>query len=229
MVHDALINAFGDSDIQQYILGRNDQNIILEDIIKFVEAKEAGRRSTSLQNLSASTLFSYKQLDKDQHLVKCRKCGKSGEDDRRDTQARKEKCKSWDKICSHCDKRNPVVNFMTVHKVGVWQNTRDNTSMLCNKASTALRVTPSTFPRSGSATKQSLSMSSAASSPPDEARDCSCLMRTKPTLPTSLSFPATDANRPVLQNWILDRHRINSKCLLWLQQGGFRWLRHHFD
>ena len=110
MVHDAFIKAFGDSDIQQYILGRNDQNIILEDIIKFVEAKEAGRRSTSLQNLSASTLFSYKQLDKDQHLVKCRKCGKSGEDDRRDTQARKEKCKSWDKICSHCDKRNHVAD-----------------------------------------------------------------------------------------------------------------------
>ena len=84
MVRDALIRGLGDSDIQQDVLGHNDQ---------FIEAKEAGKRSqASLQNPSAATVFSYKHTAEDQHVVKCGNCGKPGHGDGRDTQARKEKC-----------------------------------------------------------------------------------------------------------------------------------------
>ena len=111
MVRDALIRGLGDSDIQQDVLGHNDQDMTLEDTIKFIEAKEAGKRSqATLQNPSAATVSSYKQTDKDQHVVKCRNCGKPGHGDGRDTQARKEKCKAWDKICSKCDKMNHFAN-----------------------------------------------------------------------------------------------------------------------
>ena len=62
----------------------------LEDTIKFIEAKEAGKRSqATLRHPSAATVSSYKQTDKDQHVVKCRNCGKPGHGDGRDTQARK--------------------------------------------------------------------------------------------------------------------------------------------
>ena len=83
----------------------------LEDTIKFIDAKEAGKRSQgTLQNPSAATVSSYEQTDKDQHIVKCWNCGKPGRGDGRDTQARKEKCKAWDKICSKRDKRNHFTN-----------------------------------------------------------------------------------------------------------------------
>ena len=101
MVRDALIRGLGDSDIQQDVLGHNDQDMTLEDTIKFIEAKDAGKRlQATLQNPSAAIVSSYKQTDKDQHVVKCRNCGKPGHGDGRDTQARKEKCEAWDKICS---------------------------------------------------------------------------------------------------------------------------------
>ena len=111
MVRGALIRGFGDIEIQQDALGRNDQDMTLEDTIKFIEAKEAGKRSQApLQNPSAAEVTSYKQTDKDQHVVKCRTCGKLGHGDGRDTQARKEKCKTWDKHCSKCDKKNHFAN-----------------------------------------------------------------------------------------------------------------------
>ena len=107
MVRDALIRGLGDSDIQQDVLGHNDQNMTLEDTIKFIEAKEAGKRlQATLQNPSAATESSYKQADQEQHVVKCRNCGKPGHGDGRDTPARKEKCNGCYKICSKCDKMN---------------------------------------------------------------------------------------------------------------------------
>ena len=44
MVRDALITRLGDSDIQQEVLGHSDQDLTLEDTIKFIEAKEAVKR-----------------------------------------------------------------------------------------------------------------------------------------------------------------------------------------
>ena len=44
MVRDALNRGLGDSNIQQDVLGHNDQDMTLEDTIKFIEAKEAGKR-----------------------------------------------------------------------------------------------------------------------------------------------------------------------------------------
>ena len=56
---DALIRGLGDSDIQQDVLGHNDQDMTLQDTIKFIEAKEAGKRSqATLQNTSAATVSS---------------------------------------------------------------------------------------------------------------------------------------------------------------------------
>ena len=96
----------------------------LENTIKFIEAKETGKRSqATLQNPRAATVSSYKQTDEDQHVVKCRNCGKPGHGDGRDTQARKEKCKAWDKICSKCDKRNHFANVCRSKPKGIGGNT----------------------------------------------------------------------------------------------------------
>ena len=56
-----------------------------------------------------------------------------------------------------------------------------------------------------------MSVSSAAASPHDEECDCPGPIRTKPPpLPTALPFPATDANRAAVQNWILDKYRSST-------------------
>ena len=106
MVRDALIRGLDDSDIQQDVLGHNDQDMTPEDTIKLIEAKEAGKRSqATLKNPSAATVSSYKQADQEHHVVKCRICGKPGHGDGRDTQARKEKCNAWEKIVQNVTKR----------------------------------------------------------------------------------------------------------------------------
>ena len=47
MIRDVLCRGLGDTEIQMDLLGDKDQNISLEEILKFVEAKEAGKRSAS--------------------------------------------------------------------------------------------------------------------------------------------------------------------------------------
>ena len=82
---------------------------------------------------------------------------------------------------------------------------------LSREACTTLGFIPSDFPRIRSATQQPMSVSSAAASPRDAECDCSCPIRTEPPpLSTALPFPATDANRTALQNWILDRYRSST-------------------
>ena len=79
------------------------------------------------------------------------------------------------------------------------------------EACTTLGLIPSDFPRIRSATQQLMSVSSAAASPRDAECDCSCPIRTDPPpLSTALPFPATDANRTALQNWILERYRSST-------------------
>ena len=111
LVRDGLNTGLGDSDIHPDVLGQNDQDMTLEYTIKIVEAKEADKRSqVTLQNPCAATVSSYTQLDRDQHVVKRRNCGKPGHGDGRDTQSRKEKCEVWNKICSKCNKINHLAN-----------------------------------------------------------------------------------------------------------------------
>ena len=82
---------------------------------------------------------------------------------------------------------------------------------LIREACTTRGIIPSNFPRIGSATQRPMSVSSAAASSRDEECDCSCPIRTKPPpLPNALPFPATDANRATLQNWIQDRYRSST-------------------
>ena len=82
---------------------------------------------------------------------------------------------------------------------------------LSREACTTLGIIASDSSGIGSAIQQPMPISSAAASPHDEECDCSCPIRTKPpSLPTALPFPATDANRAVLQNWRLDRYRSSS-------------------
>ena len=60
MIRDVLIRGLCDHDIQQDILGQQDQNMELEKIIALIEAKEAGKRSqTSIMTEGAHVVSQY--------------------------------------------------------------------------------------------------------------------------------------------------------------------------
>ncbi len=79
MIRDVLIRGLYDPDIQQEILGNEDQDLSLESTIKFIEAKEAGRRSqASLTTEGAHASSQYKKQNSGATSVdrtaKCKKC-----------------------------------------------------------------------------------------------------------------------------------------------------------
>jgi hypothetical protein len=90
MVRDVLIRGLNDQDIQHDILGHENEAIPLEDVIKLVEAKEAGRRSqASLMVEGAHGVSQHKRAKSGQFTqkseqstppdrkAKCEKCSQS--------------------------------------------------------------------------------------------------------------------------------------------------------
>ena len=55
MVRDVLIRGLSDLDIQQEVLGNENQDLDLEHTISLIEAKEAGRRSQSINHRRRNT------------------------------------------------------------------------------------------------------------------------------------------------------------------------------
>lgn len=119
MIRDVLIRGIADGDIQLDILGHQDQNLSLEKTIKFVEAKESGKRSANrlLQSQGADAVrSSYKHSKRDDITHKidplpqtvlsdlCSYCGKKGHGKKAPPSLRKLECKAYNKTCNNCKK-----------------------------------------------------------------------------------------------------------------------------
>ena len=87
IMKDIIVKGISDSEIQLDILSDHNQKMTLENIMRYVEAKEAGKRSASklmsnVQNACGSR-SAYKKAQKSQKLrqpneVACSYCGKTG-------------------------------------------------------------------------------------------------------------------------------------------------------
>ena len=122
IVCDVIPRGLADSKIQLDLLGDRNQDMTLEEVLKFVEAKEAGERS-------ASRLFETQGIDASrsqycqnkQETAKPRKdegkddpsnnCGKRGHGKSALPKARKTNCPAYGKRCDHCNRPN---HFATV-------------------------------------------------------------------------------------------------------------------
>ena len=111
MMRDVLSRGLSDPEIEMDLLGDKNQDMTLEDIYKFVEAKEAGKRSASrLFNSqaveAASSYHKTKQLPgpnkSDQEL--CSYCGKSGHGKRNPANVRRVKCPAYGHKCTLCQR-----------------------------------------------------------------------------------------------------------------------------
>lgn len=103
IVRDVLAGGIGDPDIQ---LDKN-QNMTLEEVTQFVEAKEAGKRSASrlLDTHSIAATSSYKKTKqpKDKNET-CSYCGKKGHGRHAPGRTRKKECPDFGHKCGHCNK-----------------------------------------------------------------------------------------------------------------------------
>ena len=118
ILRDALSRGIYDTDIQLELLGDMNQNMTLEEIFKFVETKEAGKRSASQLLDSQGAAFSgssyrkskresLKNLNPTEDKSKaCSYCGKKGHGKNSLARFRKKDCPAFGHICKHCNKEH---------------------------------------------------------------------------------------------------------------------------
>ena len=116
MIRDTLIVGLADDDIRLDVLGQSDQEMSLDKTIRFIEAKESGKRSAvrinhnptvtvpSAINAASST---YRQMEKKRLTGqsrpserKCGYCGKHGHGTRK--QDRINSCSAYGHVCTNC-------------------------------------------------------------------------------------------------------------------------------
>ena len=123
---DVLAQGIADNEIQLALLGDAKQDMTLEEMLKFVESKESGKRSASrLHDYSkgpqTAAASSYNWLrwqahkdcpappDGEQKL--CSYCGKKGHGLKSPTSIRRSECQAFNHTCKHC---NGLHHFETI-------------------------------------------------------------------------------------------------------------------
>ena len=115
ILRDVLCRGLEDSEIQLELLGDKNQDMTLEQTLRFVEAKEAGKRSATRLLLphatDAITGSTYKRQKRDaaewpssKDQDSCSYCGKRGHGKNAPTRLRRKECPAYGTVCSHCNK-----------------------------------------------------------------------------------------------------------------------------
>ena len=103
-----IVNGVYDSDIQLDLLSENRAEMSLEDILRYVEAKESGKRSHPKMSHNVQTASSSRsQYQRSKFQVtspdaKCSFCGTTGHGKNPSFNARKKHCPAYGKKCDHC-------------------------------------------------------------------------------------------------------------------------------
>ncbi|GFN92669.1 hypothetical protein PoB_001917500, partial [Plakobranchus ocellatus] len=120
-VRDTLIVGLADEDIRLDVLGQADQEMSLEETIRFIEAKESGKRSAGRINPKPTAVpvavdaasSTYRQMERrrlqggppDRKTITqnqlCGHCGKAGHSSKK--QERMNHCPAFNHICNNCN------------------------------------------------------------------------------------------------------------------------------
>ena len=122
IIRDVITRGLADSEIQLDLLGDKNQDMSLEDVLKFVEAKESGKRSARRLfeahgiNASRSQYHRQKQdafkpFREESNDEPCNYCGKRGHGRNAAPKVRKAQCPAYSKKCDNCHRPN---HFATV-------------------------------------------------------------------------------------------------------------------
>jgi len=113
ILRDVLTRGIADPEIQLLLLSEKNQDMSLEDMFLFVEAKEAGKRSATCllePNHTSAVSSSYKRSQRRQIPMPlpseeiCNYCGQKGHGQRSATSIRANKCDAFGHTCRNCQK-----------------------------------------------------------------------------------------------------------------------------
>lgn len=111
MIRDVLCRGLSDPDIQQDILGNENQNMSLEQVLTYVDAKEAGKRSQDaltdgVEANSAASQYRKSKLRNtaptNEPPATCSFCGSAGHGRYPNIDQRRQHCDAFDKECGKC-------------------------------------------------------------------------------------------------------------------------------
>ena len=139
ILRDVLTRGIADHEIQLDLLGDSNQDMTLEETFKFVEAKEAGKRSANkllqVQSVSSARSSQYRQRRNESRLRRsdksndvdrdptCDYCGNRGHGKSAPLPSRRVNCPAYGKLCTLCQKMN---HLAPVCRKGKAMATNDN-------------------------------------------------------------------------------------------------------
>lgn len=157
ILRDVLVRGLADTEIQLQLLGDKNQDMTLEEMFKFVESKESGKRSVDklTQALGANAMrnSSYRKGKSDklkdpvsQDLPEHRKdianevcsyCGKKGHGKKASLATRKTACPAYATKCTKCGKNNHYASLClsSAHKPSVQEESGAVFDNLCATSS----------------------------------------------------------------------------------------------
>ena len=129
MVRDALVRGLYDEEIRLDLLSKADEDITLEDALKFVEAKESGKRSASrlaegdsMSTTAATSSYRrrqrYRDKPRDVTVNQPQLCGYCGKPAHGSDRERPKLCPAYGKTCSRCGIKH---HFQTVCRQPAWR------------------------------------------------------------------------------------------------------------
>ena len=115
ILRDVLCRGLEDSEIQLDLLGDKNQDMALEQMLRFIEAKEAGKRSATqlllphtIDTVATSTYAHQKRGTAEEPLPKkqdhCSYCGRKGHGRNAPARLRRKECPAYGTVCGHCNK-----------------------------------------------------------------------------------------------------------------------------
>ena len=106
ILRDVICRGLEDSDIRLDLLGQTNQDMTLDEVLSFVEAKETGKRSASKlfqQDENNAIRSSYRRAESIDS-PSCTYCGKKGHGAKAVAKQRKNACPAYNHVCSHCNR-----------------------------------------------------------------------------------------------------------------------------
>ena len=119
MILHALVRGIADEEIREQVLAKTEE-LGLEETVKFVKAKETGRRSTvqlgpgTLASTQVSKITAYKRDKRSDFLTKpkqipergaqCKYCKQTGHNVNEANYSREEECPAWNNRCTNCQR-----------------------------------------------------------------------------------------------------------------------------
>lgn len=138
IIKDVMIKGIYDQEIQRDLLSDQNQAMSLEEAIQFVEAKEAGRRSSNKLVQSAhgashgrSQYQRSRSTPQNQEMT-CTYCGKTGHGKKSPFNVRRTQCPAYGKTCSNCGLLHHLASVCRIKTQGLAKSKQVSSSLQDN-------------------------------------------------------------------------------------------------